>query len=75
MSAPDRVTPIARHADGVERRLLLDEMEETARAIRKGHGGFRDVDPDEARGLEAAIDRLRDEICVRGPRDFGGVFD
>lgn len=75
MSAPDRAVPIARHADGVERRLLLDEMEETARAIRKGRGGFRDVAPDEARGLEAAIDRLRDEICVRGSRDFGGAFD
>lgn len=75
MSETDRVIPFPRHADGVERRLLLDEMEETARAIRKGRGGFRDVAPAEARGLEAAIDRLRDELCVRGPRDFDGAFD
>lgn len=75
MSDQDRVVPPTVLSDGLERRLLLDEMEETARAIRRGQRGFRDVRPEEARGLEAAIDRLRDEICVRGPRDFGGAFD
>ena len=75
MSAQDRVVPPSVLSDGLERRLLLDEMEETARAIRRGQGGFRDVGAAEARGLEAAIDRLRDRICVRGPRGFDGAFD
>lgn len=75
MPETDRAIPLPRHADGVERRLLLDEMEETARAIRQRRPGFRDVAPDEARGLEAAIDRLREEVAVRDPRDFGGAFD
>lgn len=73
MHDTDRVVPLGTHGDrrpmsARERTLMLDEMEETARAIRARVGGFGGVEEAEARGLEAAIARLRDDLRVRDER-------
>lgn len=73
MHETDRVVPLASYRDRppmsvLERALMLDEMEETARAISARVGSFGDVEEEEARGLEAAIGRLRDDLRVRDER-------
>lgn len=73
MHETDRVVPLDSYRDrppmsALERALMLDEMEETARAIRARVGSVGDVEEEEARGLEAAIARLRDDLRVRDER-------
>lgn len=73
MHETDRVLPLETQGDrrpmsAGERTLMLDEMEATARTIRERVGGFGGVEEDEARELEAAIARLRDDLRVRDER-------
>lgn len=76
MHEMDRVVPLQSHDDrprmsARERMLMLDEMEETARAIRERVGGFGDVGADEALGLDAAQTRPRSQhLRRRVPRAY-----
>jgi hypothetical protein len=58
----DLPTPDARFRD---RLLLLDEMEETAQAIRARAAGFDDVAEDQVRRLEAAMHAMRAGVAPR----------
>jgi hypothetical protein len=49
-----------------DRLLMVDEMEETAQAIRAKAAGFDDVAEDQARQLETALQALRADLSRRG---------
>jgi hypothetical protein len=55
-----------------DRLLMIDEMEETAEAIRSRAAGFDDVAVEQVQRLEAALRSLREDVA-RGigepPRD------
>jgi hypothetical protein len=50
-----------------DRLLMVDEMEETAEAIRAKAAGFDDVAEEQARALETALQALRADLSRRAP--------
>ena len=74
MDQMDREQDLGRAADLVidldpayrDRLLLVDEMEETAQAIRARAVGFDDVADEQVQRLESALEALRADLGRRG---------
>jgi hypothetical protein len=58
--------PLVNDSSYRDRLLMVDEMEETAEAIRSKASGFDDVASEQVERLESALRALRADLARRG---------